>query len=88
MIVMPNARPSSTSNKGMICLIAKSWNIFSLPASLRLTGNHSVYIISTAIANGSKAKFYNEDLPALEDVSNSLPVSETPDGQFDFAEIS
>lgn len=30
---------------------------------------HSVYLISTAVSNRAKAKFYDEDLPALEDVS-------------------
>jgi hypothetical protein len=34
----------------------------------------SVYLISTTVANNVKAKFYNEDLPALEDVRfNTFP---------------
>lgn len=31
---------------------------------------HSVYLISTAVANSTKDKFYSEDLPSLEDVSS------------------
>jgi hypothetical protein len=30
---------------------------------------YSTYLISTAIANATKRKFYSEDLPSLEDVS-------------------
>lgn len=29
----------------------------------------SSYLISIAVENAAKAKFYNEDIPALEDVS-------------------
>jgi hypothetical protein len=34
-----------------------------------LMGSFSMYLISTAIANKAKAKFYDEDLPGLEDVT-------------------
>ncbi|KAJ6621842.1 hypothetical protein B0H10DRAFT_2162903 [Mycena sp. CBHHK59/15] len=37
-----------------------------------MLNSKNVYLISTAIANNVKAKFYNEDLPALED--SSLPL--------------
>ena len=30
--------------------------------------SNSAYLISTAIANASKEKFYTDDLPSLEDV--------------------
>lgn len=32
----------------------------------------SVYVIATAIANKTKAKLYEEDLPSLEDVSQFI----------------
>ena len=38
---------------------------------MKITGS-SAYLISIAVANNVKAKFYDEDLPALEDVSSAL----------------
>ncbi|KAJ7133001.1 hypothetical protein C8R46DRAFT_970553 [Mycena filopes] len=37
-----------------------------------MLNSKNVYLISTAIANNVKAKFYDEDLPALEDYSKIL----------------
>ncbi|KAF8895149.1 hypothetical protein BD779DRAFT_1797047 [Infundibulicybe gibba] len=37
-----------------------------------MMNSKNIYLISTAIANGAKAKFYNEDLPALENQFQAL----------------
>lgn len=43
------------------------------PAHPRSELTHpSAYLISIAVANKVKAKFYDEDLPILEDVSSAL----------------
>jgi hypothetical protein len=39
---------------------------------------NSVYLISTAIANATKDKFYAEDLPSLEDVSSCKEICLLP----------
>ena len=62
----------------MRCWIARSADIHSSPnlfANIHLPA-FSVYLLSTSIANRTKAKFYEEDLPSLENVS-PVCMSET-----------
>ena len=68
VINMQNVLQSNMNNNKLTCAMAKSNNHFSISY---LINNHpqSAYLISTAIANASKAKFYADDLPSLEDVS-------------------
>ena len=58
---------SNLTHKWSTCRIAKSMGRF-YPLRLQLTIFPSTYIIATAIANQTKDRFYNVDLPLIEDV--------------------
>lgn len=60
---------SKRSNSVTTCSIAKSIPLLTSSWRLNWLGTWSSYLISTAIANGIKAKFYDEDLPKLENVN-------------------
>lgn len=49
-------------------------NIRPTSAPVLTDSIYSTYIISTAIANASKTKFYTTDLPALENVRNIFRI--------------
>jgi len=68
MIVMQIAPRSSMTNNVMTCTTVKSLTARCVTI-VYANNSTSTYLISTAIANKTKARFYDEDLPEVENVS-------------------
>lgn len=65
----PNVLRSSMSNSRWICKMPRSGHYSAVCSrSMLLNDLFSVYLVATAVANKTKAKFYDADLPSLENV--------------------